>query len=264
MDLDNLKDLWNKEDVSDTPKVSLEQQKEIHSPLEKIRKNMRIEFWYTIISYPFILALTIWYVQDIQHGNILVALTIISMAICAYYFLKFKSFYQKINTQDFSTFHKLLHLRYELVLNTELYKSYYVSYIPIAFSTYFVMFGVRNTSISNLLFVVGLTFLAAVSLLYLAKIWIRGFYGKYIVQISDLIMELSNEKDDFVYDREYLDKKIKFKPFTQTTSYFQNKFGDIGVLFNILFWMFVAIILILITAFVIGFIVGFLSVYLNN
>jgi hypothetical protein len=263
MDLDNLKELWNKEDVSDTPEVTLDQQKEIYSPLEKIRKNMRIEFWYTIICYPFLFVLTIWYAQSIEQGNVLIVLTTISMAICAYYFLKFKSLYQKINTQDFSTFHKLLNLRYELVLNTELYKSYYVSYIPIAFSTYFVMFGVRNTSISNLLFVVGLTFLLAVTLIYIGKIWIREFYGKYIVQISDLIMELSDEKDDFVYDRKDLKKDLKFKPFRQTTYYFQNKFGDIGVLFNILFWMFISIIMLLITAFVIGFVVGFLSVYLK-
>lgn len=263
MDLDNLKELWNREDVSDTPDVTLDQQKVIHSPLEKIRKNMRFEFWCTIISYPFILAAVVWYAQGIEHGNILIVLTIISIVICAYYFNKFRNLYQKINTNNFSTFHKLLNLRYELVLHAELYKSYYVSHIPIAFSAYFVLFGVRNTSILSLLFIIGLTFLASVFLLNIGKIWFIDFYGKYIVQISDLIIELSDQKDDFVYDRKYFKKQAKFKPFNQTTSYFKNKFGDIGVLVNILFWMFVGTILFFITAFVIGFTVGFLSIYIK-
>ena len=123
MELDKLKDLWNKEDIQDVPEVSLQEQKEIHSPLDKIRKNMRIEFWYTILSYPLLFAWVVWYAQKIEQGNILIILLIISAGICAYYFLKFRQLYQKINTQDFSTFHKLLNLRYELVLNTELYRA---------------------------------------------------------------------------------------------------------------------------------------------
>jgi hypothetical protein len=60
MDLDNLKSLWNKEDVSETPEISTERQKEIHLPLEKIRKNMRNEFWSTIILLPIVL-IAIWF-----------------------------------------------------------------------------------------------------------------------------------------------------------------------------------------------------------
>ena len=105
MELDKLKDLWNKEDIQDVPEVSLQEQKEIHSPLDKIRKNMRIEFWYTILSYPLLFAWVVWYAQKIEQGNILIILLIISAGICAYYFLKFRQLYQKINTQDFSTFH---------------------------------------------------------------------------------------------------------------------------------------------------------------
>ena len=41
MELDQLKNIWTQEDVSETPEISLEKQKEIHQPLEKIRKNMR-------------------------------------------------------------------------------------------------------------------------------------------------------------------------------------------------------------------------------
>ena len=42
MELDQIKNLWNKEEVAETPEISLEQQKEIHFPLEKIRKNIHL------------------------------------------------------------------------------------------------------------------------------------------------------------------------------------------------------------------------------
>ena len=53
MELDHLKNLWNKEEVSETPEISLEKQKEIHSPLEKIKSGMRMEFWMNVFYYPF-------------------------------------------------------------------------------------------------------------------------------------------------------------------------------------------------------------------
>ena len=40
MELDQIKNLWNKEEVVETPEISLEKQKEIHFPLEQIRKNI--------------------------------------------------------------------------------------------------------------------------------------------------------------------------------------------------------------------------------
>ena len=50
MDLENLKQVWDKEKIESVPEISLEKQKEIHTPLEMIRKNMRTEFWISIVS----------------------------------------------------------------------------------------------------------------------------------------------------------------------------------------------------------------------
>ena len=41
MELDHLKEMWSNENVAETPEISTEKQKEIHLPLERIRKNMR-------------------------------------------------------------------------------------------------------------------------------------------------------------------------------------------------------------------------------
>ena len=49
MDLQDLKNVWDKENVDATPEISLDKQKEMHLPLEKIRSNMRMEFYTTIV-----------------------------------------------------------------------------------------------------------------------------------------------------------------------------------------------------------------------
>ena len=54
MDLENLKQVWNEEKIESIPEISLEKQKEIHTPLEIIRKNMRTKFWVNIILFPFL------------------------------------------------------------------------------------------------------------------------------------------------------------------------------------------------------------------
>lgn len=259
MDLDNYKELWHKENVSETPEISLEQQEEIHSPLDKIRKNMRIEFWYTILSYPVLFVLAYFYTRNIEQGNVVLTLLGICAIICGYYFLKFNTLYQRINNQEFSTFHQLLNLRYELVLNTELYKSYYIAYVPMIFSTYFVLYGVRDESLQHLFFVIVLTLVASFFLWLFGRFWLRIFYGKYIIQISNIIMELTEEEDDFVYDRKIINTDPITRPFERTSSFFSTKFGSIGVVFNIIFWMIIAILSITVLLFLAGILVGILQ-----
>ena len=55
MELDHLKAMWSNENVAETPEISTEKQKEIHLPLEKIRKNMRNEFYWTAVFFIFII-----------------------------------------------------------------------------------------------------------------------------------------------------------------------------------------------------------------
>nr|WP_314492429.1 hypothetical protein [uncultured Chryseobacterium sp.] len=41
MELDNFKELWNKDTKQIPPEISLEKQNEIHSPLEMLKINMK-------------------------------------------------------------------------------------------------------------------------------------------------------------------------------------------------------------------------------
>jgi hypothetical protein len=55
MNFDELQKQWQNEEVS-APEISLDHQHKINNPLEKIRRNMKMEFWYSIVSYVLIIA----------------------------------------------------------------------------------------------------------------------------------------------------------------------------------------------------------------
>ena len=53
MNIDELKNTWNEDIVEETPEISIEQRNKLNLPLEKIRKNMRVEFWWVIGIFVF-------------------------------------------------------------------------------------------------------------------------------------------------------------------------------------------------------------------
>ena len=57
MNFDKLQEQWQKEEVS-TPEISLEHQHKINNPLQKIRKNMKMEIWLNIFSLILLIPLS--------------------------------------------------------------------------------------------------------------------------------------------------------------------------------------------------------------
>ncbi|WP_346984740.1 hypothetical protein [Chryseobacterium sp. POE27] len=57
MNIDELKNTWNQDDsYEETPEISMEHKNRINLPLEKMRKNMRMEFWSTVGIFVFAFA----------------------------------------------------------------------------------------------------------------------------------------------------------------------------------------------------------------
>ncbi|WP_449397734.1 hypothetical protein [Chryseobacterium wanjuense] len=57
MNIDELKNTWSEDRDDETPEISTEQKNKINFPLEKMRKNMRMEFWSTVGIFIFAFAL---------------------------------------------------------------------------------------------------------------------------------------------------------------------------------------------------------------
>ena len=246
MDLENLKQVWDKEKIESVPEISLEKQKEIHTPLEIIRKNMRTEFWVSIISF-LIFGIQIFFtVRGKEQTFFLTMLAFIILFILGYYYLKFYSFYKKLNTKNLNTYHNILDLRYELVLNSELYKSFYIAFIPIMLGLYSILYLDKKDFDLTFFTILSLSF--CVVLYFIGKYWLYENYGKYIQQISKIVAEITGEEDGFEYDRSFLKIQKEFVFLQKIRNFCNEKFGKYGQTAYITF--------LLILVFLISFLVG--------
>ena len=195
MDLDNLKSLWNKEDVSETPEISREKQRQIHHPLERIRRNMRYEFWSTIIMLPIILV-AIWFFPLPFRFTLYIEILVMSMAIVtAFFFTKFFKLYKEISNPALGTLDALKDLLHQFELNKQYYVSFYLSFVPFFVCEMIIVleFIPQTHDYSNT--VLAMVFIGSVAfgltmVYFIGMAWFKHFYGKYIRKIEILVEEI--------------------------------------------------------------------------
>ena len=196
MELDQLKNIWTQEDVSETPEISLEKQKEIHQPQKKIRKNMRMEFWSTAVFFLFIILFFI--LKDMHFFKFKVyIITLVSaqMLITSFYFFKFFNLYKNLTTVDLNTKDNLKDLGFQFKLNEQYYLSFYISFVPFVVCEMLLIFefmpNLKNIGGAEFIFTfLGVCVFTLLSLYLLGNWWFKRFYGKYISQISQLLKAL--------------------------------------------------------------------------
>ena len=195
MDLDNLKTLWNKEDVSETPEISPEKQRQIHHPLERIRKNMRYEFWSTVVLMPFVL-IAIWFFPLSFRFTLYIEILVVSMVlVTVFFFSKFFKLYKEISNPTLGTYDSLKDLLHQFELNKQYYLSFYLSFVPFFVCEMIIVIeSIPHThhytnGYLTLVFIGSVLF--GLSLLYfIGNWWFKHFYGKYIDKIKLLVEEM--------------------------------------------------------------------------
>lgn len=200
MNIDDLKNAWN-DDVSDeTPEISIEQKNKINLPLEKIRKNMRMEFWSTVGILLFGFAV-VWIPVPEAPFKFKFYLTVLlfSMVIVvSFFFSKFFKLYNNISNPMMNTYDSLKDLMYQFDLNKQYYLSFMLSFVPFLVCELIIViefiphpkplsdFKVATTILSTL--AIGLF-----GLFLLGKYWYRMFYGKYVQQIENILIEFEKK-----------------------------------------------------------------------
>lgn len=196
MDLDNLKEMWSKEEISQTPTISLEKQKKIHLPLEKIRKNMRGEFWSTVIIFVGIILFFIFKeIYVFKYKLYLITLMISMFLVTVFYYVKFFSLYKNLSDINLNTAESLRDLEFQFKLNKQYYLSFYVAFVPFAIAETLMIFetfpGLKDINeLDFVLYFVGACLVMLFGLYFLGKMWFNWFYGKYIFQIEQISNEL--------------------------------------------------------------------------
>jgi hypothetical protein len=196
MNIDDLKNVWNEDVLEETPEISIEHKNKINLPLEKMRKNMRMEFWSTVGIFIFGFTI-VWLCGAPFKFKFYITILLASMGLVTFFFFsKFFKLYKEMSSPVLKTYDSLKDLLQQLNLNKQYYLSFYLSFVPfLVCELIIVIEGIprpvppSDLQIATILItsvVVGLF-----GLYLLGKWWFKHFYGKYITQIENLLKELN-------------------------------------------------------------------------
>ena len=201
MDFNDIQSAWNSENTKNVVvPTQLEKVQQANTPLDKIRKNLKNEFIYQIVSIVvvgFAPYLNGFPEQAITPFYLLFSLFV---AVSAYYLIKLFIFYKRLNKTALNTKDNLYETYFDIRLNMELYKTFGFALTPfmILFLVGVLYFKLPNAatlftdSTNSIALFVSVLF----SMLFMgvaSEWWVHFFYGKYAKEIRTVLDELKEE-----------------------------------------------------------------------
>lgn len=205
MNFNDIQSAWNKDQNGGSVPDRVDQLKPAGLPLDRIKKNLRNEFIYQVLSiilvaflpkiHAFNPALTVWFYVTYA----------IFVAICAYYLIKLFGFYKRIVNYSASTKDSLYETYYDIRLNIEMYKTFSFSLMPfiLIFVAMFII-SINKSAVAEMIqtgvfpqtivvqFGIGFVF-SLVTLALATEWWVHHFYGQYAKAIRTLLDQLKEE-----------------------------------------------------------------------
>lgn len=201
MDFNDIQSAWNSENTKNVVvPTQLEKVQQANTPLDKIKKNLKNEFIYQIVSIVligFAPYLNGFPEQAITPFYLLFSLFV---AVSAYYLIKLFIFYKRLNKTALNTKDNLYETYFDIRLNMELYKTFGFALTPfmILFLVGILYFKLPNAatlftdSTNSIALFVSVLF----SMLFMGvalEWWVHFFYGKYAKEIRTVLDELKEE-----------------------------------------------------------------------
>ncbi len=204
MDFNDIQNAW-KNDTNENIKlpVNLEKIQSANTPLDKIRKNLKNEFFYQVISIVLIGFAPL--IKDFPQTMVKPFYLLFSMfvAVSIYYLVKLYFFYKRLNAVSLNTKDNLYETYFDIRLNMELYKTFGFALTPFVVlflvgTAYYEMSKNQDVVLSNLQnsHLIGLFIAVALAILFMGialEWWVQYFYGKYAKEIRKVIDELKEE-----------------------------------------------------------------------
>lgn len=199
MDFKELESAWKNEKTDNvTLPTQLEKINSANMPLEKIKKNLKNEFLYQILSIAFI-AFAPYYLNFPPTAFApFYLLFSIFVAVCIYYLVKLYMFYRKLGKTSLNTKDSLYETYYEILLNIELYKTFGFALIP--FVILFLLgilyldkpefFNLTTNSNPLLIATLGVVTFSILFMGLALEWWVHCFYGKYAKEMRKVIDQL--------------------------------------------------------------------------
>lgn len=197
MNIDDLKNAWNEDNSLDTPEINTEQKKKIHLPLEKMRKNMRMEFWSTFALFIFGFFIVYSCGAPFKFKFYMGILLASMVCVTFFFFSKFFQLYKEMTDPVMKTLESLKDLLYQLDLNKQYYLSFYLTFVPFLVCELIIVMEfiprpqpLSDTKIASIL--IGTLAVGLFALFSFGSFWFQRLYGKHIQQIRTLLNELEN------------------------------------------------------------------------
>lgn len=205
MDFNDIQSAWDNDNPKNVKLPStLEQLKSAQTPLDKIKKNLKNEFYYQFISIAF-LGLIPFLLPDFPANAIapFYLLFAIFVAVCVYYLVKLYIFYKRLAQTTLNTKDSLYETYFDIRINMELYKTFGFALTPFTVLFTFGFFfyqmpeaaGIFNGDVKNSVMLV-LFFSVVFSILTMGlalEWWVKYFYGKYADELRKVIDALKEE-----------------------------------------------------------------------
>lgn len=202
MNFDDIKSVWNSEEEDHVVVPSCVQQlKTLQLPIEKIRTNMKWEFYLqllTLIFFGFCPRYTYFSPALVVPFY---AVYFVAVIISVYYFSKFQLFYERLGTGVLRSKDHLYELYYEARLSIEMYKSFAYTLIPLALIGVALHMASTQNEKQQVIFqaalihqwvavlLVGLFLFAMLMIMLVTELWVRFYYGRYLKQIKIVLDE---------------------------------------------------------------------------
>lgn len=204
MNFDELKSKWDNENNADLHiPDSIDKLKKAQHPIEKLKRNMKIDFCFQLLAITYFGFLP--YLQNFDHSLYYIFFGVYSifLLISIQYFYGFYLFYKNIQDNTSPTKDKLLELYYELRLNIERYQSLGFLLFP-AIIGYLILLQYNTLLIENktLADLEGLSLLKEMILvivvltvlfIFFIKWTTNVVYGKYAKKIRQILDELNED-----------------------------------------------------------------------
>jgi len=201
MNFEDIKNEWNAENPEgDSISTDMLKIKQAHTPIDKIRRKMKHEFFYQMFFLVFMALIpSIFGFSALMNKIFLMAYAIIC-GFTAYYFFKFYAFYKIAYDMSMDTRKNILWFYYEMKLNIELYKAltYIVAFISFGFLTAYVFIEkatIFSRILSNLspIYILLNCFVTILIIGAITELWAWSYYGKYLKQVKKVVDELDYE-----------------------------------------------------------------------
>ena len=205
MDFNDIQNAWNNEKTENVVVPNnLEKIQSANTPLDKIKKNLKKEFFHQSIS--IVLVGFIPLIYDFPQKGIIFFYLLFSffVAVCVYYLAKLYFFYKRLGAITLKTKDSLYETYFDIRLNMELYKTWGFALTPFMIMGIIGLLyndlskkipGFLTTGVTKYQLVV-LFGIVVFSMLFMGialEWWVHKFYGKYAKEIKKVIDELKEE-----------------------------------------------------------------------